>query len=79
MRWGSQLWVGVPESGVPGDNTRCSTLVIKIGIASEVVYEVESVKTQSIPPIPQLLGVKKKNGARANQTGRRFHRWLGGL
>ena len=52
---------------------------IKMGIASEVVYEVESVKTQSIPPIPQLLGVKKKNGARANQTGRRFHRWLGGL
>ena len=37
-------------------------MVIKIGIASEVVYEVESVKTQSIPPIPQLLGVKKKNG-----------------
>ena len=31
-----------------------------MGIASEVVYEVESVKTQSIPPIPQLLGVKKK-------------------
>ena len=53
--------------------------IIKMGIASEVVYEVESVKTQSIPPIPQLLGVKKKNGARANQTGRRLHRWLGGL
>ena len=31
-----------------------------MGRAPEVVYEVESVKTQSIPPISQLLGVKKK-------------------
>ena len=50
---------------------------IKMARAPEVVYEVESVISQSIPPISQIFGVKKNPGARANQTGRRFHRWLG--
>ena len=67
--WGLQLWVGV----------RKAVFRIKMGRAPEVIYEVESVKTQSRPPISQRLGVKKKTSARTNQTGRRFHRWLGGL